>query len=234
MRKNPAKLQFVENSIALPTIDVATRWNSTYEMITSLLKIRSFAENKLSKYHLGLSDDLWENANAIYEALEPFYISTKNLQRKDLTLSDGYKEWLSCEIRIKKMEDRYKFTESLALAITERSKSLFKSDPLLAAILLDPRFNKPQAGLLTEEQRTKATVREIFLFLSIKNYIFYFFFLYRNICYVFTNVCLKNTEFVILYRMKIFQIMKILWKNFSPEQIVTLLYQILIIYKLKF
>lgn len=69
------------------------RWGSTYDMLSSLLRLQTFCANCVAHGNdrMKLSNETWEKITEIKLSLEPFYRATIQLQKEDLPLTDVYK-----------------------------------------------------------------------------------------------------------------------------------------------
>lgn len=125
--------------IKRPVIDCPTRWNSTFNMLKSLLACKVFtyslAENNLDYY---LAESKWDIINSLVDILAPLNEATMKLQSEQLTLSDFYGIWMQCKLRIQNSENF--FGEIFFRQLSYRETSLLKSDGLLGAVYLDPRY----------------------------------------------------------------------------------------------
>lgn len=149
----------------LPSIDCATRWGSTYDMLKSVHQLRSFIRDDFSasdKKKYDLTSEEWTEVEGLLEALESARIATIALQAKNLLLGDFYAVWCRCLMQLKKldselainlvnaMEERVK-SQTYARSNKERLSPLFGYPGFDAALLLDPRYFS-----LLEEHRIEA------------------------------------------------------------------------------
>lgn len=75
-------------NITLPVIDNTTRWNSTYEMVSSLLKIKDDILNLEGSTIIHVD---WNFVTNFVDAFKALAICTKQLQQEQYTLGDFYR-----------------------------------------------------------------------------------------------------------------------------------------------
>lgn len=81
----------------------------------------------------------------MHSILNILYLCTVRAQRKDMTISDFYGEWLLCRIKLEKYRTtrmKTNLATKLIDGFNNRRKYLFEDQASLACILLDPRYNK--------------------------------------------------------------------------------------------
>lgn len=84
-----------------PLIDHSVRWCSKFLMLRRLLKFEDFCKSLSdSDNRLYASDETWNKIKKMVEVLKPPARATKTLQREQLTPSDGYLAWFTCEIEL--------------------------------------------------------------------------------------------------------------------------------------
>lgn len=71
--------------LPLPTIDVPTRWTSTYEMLKSVCKYEEFIQQNFPSQ---LSVEQWEDIKVLLSVLEPIAEATKKLQTRQFYFGD--------------------------------------------------------------------------------------------------------------------------------------------------
>ncbi|KAE8739238.1 hypothetical protein FOCC_FOCC015268 [Frankliniella occidentalis] len=138
--------------LAIPVHDNDTRWNTSYAMLESLLKVRGYVEDDLEDF----SADDWNEVESTLESLEPTMVATKILQGEQITLGDMYGTWLECKVKLKKVGSP--LDNKICEAMTKRERRevyapsnrllagqgkvppLFDYPGFLAAIFLDPRY----------------------------------------------------------------------------------------------
>lgn len=66
------------------------RWGSTYFMVDNLLKLKEICEDAVihGNQDLFLPPETWDGLAEIRTTLQPIYTATKQLQAKNLTLTD--------------------------------------------------------------------------------------------------------------------------------------------------
>lgn len=123
--------------------DNKTRWNSKYDMISSIINLKNFCETQKVTI---LNDSDWEFCSIFLEVYKPVKVATKLLQAKDLALGDFFKIWLDMTLRVQELTKSSKHTtlaSCLHKQLMEREAMLFEdNDTLLAALYLDPRFHR--------------------------------------------------------------------------------------------
>lgn len=87
-------------NLKMPVLDVATRWGSTYDMIDSLLELKSFCEELGDEFFLSESD--WSALEKLRRTLKPAKLCTIELQKEQLNLGDFYNAWFTCKHDTKK------------------------------------------------------------------------------------------------------------------------------------
>lgn len=74
-----------------PVLDVVTRWNSTADMLSSLLSAKEFCKDfSPSKPKLHLADLDWNRIADLLTALQPCRIATLILQKENLLPGDFF------------------------------------------------------------------------------------------------------------------------------------------------
>ncbi len=139
--------------LPIPVHDNDTRWNTSYAMLESLVRVRGFVEDDIVDL---FTEDDWKNAESILESLEPTMRATKILQGEQLTLGDMLGTWLECKLQLKKVGSP--LADQIAEAMTKRERRevfarsnreragqdkvppLFEYPGFLASIFLDPRY----------------------------------------------------------------------------------------------
>ncbi|GFR07586.1 zinc finger BED domain-containing protein 4 [Trichonephila clavata] len=110
-------LKFKDVNTKRPILDCPTRWNSTYNMLKSLLECKDFSsslvEHNLDYY---FADSKWVKLKLIVDTLQPLTEATLKLQSEELTLSDFYGIWTHCKIKFIRPEDCF-------ADVTSRNKS---------------------------------------------------------------------------------------------------------------
>ncbi|KFM77682.1 Zinc finger BED domain-containing protein 4, partial [Stegodyphus mimosarum] len=132
-------------------LDCPTRWNSTYNMLKSLLKCKDFsstlAEHNLDYY---FADSKWVKLKLIVDTLQPLTEATLKLQSEELTLSDFYGIWTHCKIKLRNFKNF--FADILYNQLSDREALLIEIDSLVGAVYLDPRYQI----LLSTSQKVQA------------------------------------------------------------------------------
>ncbi|XP_017062432.2 uncharacterized protein LOC108102221 [Drosophila ficusphila] len=86
-----------EAALPQPVVDVATRWSSTYNMLSKLLGFETFCERHC-KHSMKLTPTEWLDLKQLVEALEPAYLATLQFQSSQLFMSDFYKLWMELKL----------------------------------------------------------------------------------------------------------------------------------------
>lgn len=95
--------------------------------------------------------------------LEILYDATVAVQRKDLTLSDGYQIWLSTSLGLADLrsseEQRTNLVVTLLAEMKDRESDLFEYDAAVSASYLDPRFTSSLS--LEKKQQAKSFIFKV-------------------------------------------------------------------------
>lgn len=135
------------NNLSLPKMDVVVRWNSSYDLIHSMMKLKSYCatteirrqSTKAKVKQLTAAD--WKFAKTFLRVFKPPKICTKLLQGKQVTLSDFFQMWTDLTLRVKKISSQERMAAELLKNLTKREEMLFSNNKALqAALYLDPRF----------------------------------------------------------------------------------------------
>jgi len=136
----------------MATVDVETRWGSTYDMLKRLLDLSSFCKiNEGLNDKLKLTQEGWKELQEIVESLAPVRTLTTKLQEGALTSGQTLGHWQLYMLSLQQI------STPLAAMLMERMKEREKSlmiPPVLVATYLDPEYQM----LLTEEQRNSAKI----------------------------------------------------------------------------
>lgn len=124
--------------LTLPKMDVKVRWNSSYDLIHSLMKLRSHCEDENIKI-LTASD--WVFGQKFLKVFLPTEICTKQLQNEQITLADFFKKWTNLSLRVQKISKTEPMATKLYRNLIKREVILFTdNNAIQAALYLDPRF----------------------------------------------------------------------------------------------
>ena len=146
-------------SFAMPPLDNATRWNSTFYMLDSLIKLQSTIEQSED---VNIPDIDWNFVSKFVKAFEPLAHCTKHFQNEQYIIGDFYRDWLCCELKLETIQSENNYAKSLWEAMKKRKENLLENDAFISAIYLDPRFNFSNAPFLNEEAKRKAMVSLIY------------------------------------------------------------------------
>lgn len=130
-----------------PTLDVPTRWNSTFVMLT---RFQDFKELCLKHFKNTISEAEWEKIDILVSSLKPLYETTLKLQHQQLLMGDFYRLWFTLKVELQNRNT----DESLAIydCICKREPLLINTDLMNSAVFLDPRFRR----ILNLEQKEAA------------------------------------------------------------------------------
>lgn len=128
-----------------------TRWSSTFEELTTLASLRTICElMKESVNQLQISNEEWDDIEAILCTLGPIHELTIKLQEEQLLASEAFVYLRCCLLTIKEMHNKY--SDNLFEFLSDRSKNLLSEPAVLAAVLFDPRYS----CLLSEQEVNSA------------------------------------------------------------------------------
>lgn len=129
----------IAQGLPQPQLDVATRWNSTYNMLQKLKIFKNFCGEHLDT-SLKLSSPEWEKIDELVAILNPVFIATQKLQTEQLFLGDFYKLWLELKLSV----DAMKTTKSklLFICLEKREENLLNNATIISAVYLDPRIRR--------------------------------------------------------------------------------------------
>lgn len=149
----------------MPIIDVATRWNSTYDMLVRAVKIKDVLVDTIYQHHdnsliaLLLNHDDWQCISQLVEILEPL---------KEITLRASADSHALCITNVipfydlcveslteslKKYEPQDDIFNGIAAAVEKLTYYYDNVSPIVGiALILDPRFKK---DYLKEELKWK-------------------------------------------------------------------------------
>ncbi|XP_037728652.1 uncharacterized protein LOC119559667 [Drosophila subpulchrella] len=136
----------IENQRNLPSLDVATRWNSTYLMLKRLLDLKDF----LATQSYICVDPDWDWIDTYIDAFSDTYQATLKLQDKNLVYSEFFVVWMKLKLKCENSHNLIK--KKLSAQIKIRESKLLENEALLAAIYMDPRVN----CMLTNYQKSLA------------------------------------------------------------------------------
>lgn len=133
-------IKIKQRKLPLPKIENATRWNSSYDMVDSLMELKPYCEEAGIKI-LRASD--WEFGRKFLIVFKPAKVCTKKLQGEQVTLSDFFKMWNDLMLRVKKISENEAMAVELYRNLERRQASLYSdNNALQAALYLDPRFRQ--------------------------------------------------------------------------------------------
>ncbi|XP_037719418.1 uncharacterized protein LOC119553225 isoform X6 [Drosophila subpulchrella] len=143
----------IENQRNIPSLDVATRWNSTYLMLKRLLDLKDF----LATQSYICVDPDWDWIETYIDAFSDTYQATLKLQDKHLVYSEFFVVWMELKLKCENSHNLIK--KKLSAQKKIRESKLLENEALLAAIYMDPRVN----CMLTNYQKSlaKANLKKI-------------------------------------------------------------------------
>lgn len=121
-----------------------------------LLSLRKFCEQwgttviPKKKRHYLLSDGEWSEVENIVQILQWPYKLTQKLQAENLTLPDVYGHWTAMELKLRK--ETHLLARILLEHLVPRRKAVLDNSAMVAAVYLDPRYNR----LLDMDKRNEA------------------------------------------------------------------------------
>lgn len=132
---------------SLPKLDTVVRWNSSYDLMESMQKLKSYCatvefkkQATAAKVRLLTVTD-WTFAQRFLKVFKSAKICTKKLQGEQVTLSDFFEMWNELMLRTKKLSSSERMAAELYKNLTKREENLLANNkPLQAALYLDPRF----------------------------------------------------------------------------------------------
>ncbi|XP_065365489.1 uncharacterized protein LOC135958514 [Calliphora vicina] len=134
-------------NLGKPSLDVPTRWSSTFLMIQKLLKYTEFCNEQL---HRPLTDQEWGKLNDLLIILSPIHETTLKLQGEQLVMGECYKAWFELKVKLESLTTELSTT--ILDCIKAREPNLLNAEVLNAAIFLDPRFRR----LLPQNKKEEA------------------------------------------------------------------------------
>lgn len=142
----------------MPVLDNTTRWNSTYEMLKSLINAKDHI-NAIHLEDLDIQPDInWSFIEDFVLAFDPLANCTKQLQSEQYVVGDFYRDWIHCELQLKDLHSMTPYAELLYTAMMARKEGLIQNDAFVAAIYLDPRFNFENSVILSQDNKNAAVV----------------------------------------------------------------------------
>lgn len=155
---------FSLNKVALPKIDVETRWGSQFDMLTSVESKKEFFEDMGQKFpDMQLTEDDWAYIAEYTEAFEPLYALTKAVQSGEMILGDLFKLLKICQLKLGKVTAGNRFLEDVKAALERRSKVMMDNDAFRAAMLFDQRWCFIDSPYMPTEDKLSAIVSKLLL-----------------------------------------------------------------------
>lgn len=124
-----------------PDLDCPTRWNSVFEMLLSLLKLKDFC-NELSLVNEAFVVEVgfWLKIETIVKVLEIFSFATKKIQRNEMVLSDVYGIILVLKHRLEMVSTNVLAKEFIK-NLNKREPMVIQNICMCACLFLDPRYH---------------------------------------------------------------------------------------------
>ncbi|XP_046868428.1 zinc finger BED domain-containing protein RICESLEEPER 2-like [Drosophila willistoni] len=135
LRTETNRRLLIEHKKNIPSLDVITRWNSTYLMMTKLVDLKDFLTTESYIY----VDADWDWMESYIDAFKESYEATLKLQDKNLVFSEFFIIWMELKLACEKSTNFIK--KKLLAQIKIRELKLLENEALLAAIFMDPRVN---------------------------------------------------------------------------------------------
>jgi len=125
--RTPNVLKYIKSlKLKKPFIDIPTRWNSTYDMLKSLINLKDFYYDHTNIIELNISDYDWNCFSKIVTSLEPAKVATIKLQDHKITLGDFYGIWMQCLAETKKINTT--IANALCVAMETRESVLLQNE----------------------------------------------------------------------------------------------------------
>lgn len=141
-------------------LDVATRWNSTYTMLDTLLKFEDFCEQHL-ELPFKLTYTEWLEMKELVSTLKPVYIATQKLQSTQLYMGDFYKLWLELKLAVGALKSFH--SETLQQCFLNREKVLTDNNVVICSIYLDPRIRRVLLQTPSIHMHARAQLKQLML-----------------------------------------------------------------------
>lgn len=141
--------------IEIPPLDVPTRWNSTYLMISSFTKHREFYRFLAG---IDISEDMWTFMDEFSKSFYPVFVCTKELQSNEICTGDFVTSWIKLKMNLEKVVTN--MARELIDCMELRQPKLIQNSVVQAALFIDPRFNYdgPCSPYLTDDGKNDAEV----------------------------------------------------------------------------
>ncbi|XP_052565472.1 zinc finger BED domain-containing protein 4-like [Culex pipiens pallens] len=168
LRKFPFKASFKMEKKKLPFLDVETRWNSAFEMVSYFKENETFIKDllKSNQKEALISKSTWTFIWSFTAVFQPVFIATKKLQEENMTMGDFLFAWETCRLELE--DSTSNMAKCLIRHMDRRRVKLF-SPPVVAALYLDPRVNFHGSELLTDVDRKVAVDHLLELWNSLKD-----------------------------------------------------------------
>ncbi|XP_065320689.1 uncharacterized protein LOC135928222 [Gordionus sp. m RMFG-2023] len=155
IKSHKYKRLFIMDKVSKPTLDIITRWNSTYLMMKNLMDNKTFYTKMGELYpETFISFDLWDIILLGTSVLFPLYKFTMKLQKSNIVIGDFFASWLECKMELEEMDNN--LSKSMLECLNIRESYLFQNDAFRSAIYMDPRFHYENGKYPLEEDKILA------------------------------------------------------------------------------
>jgi len=125
--RTPNVLKYIKPfKLRKPFIDIPIRWNSTYDMLKSLINLKAFYYDHTDTIELNIRAYDWDCFSKIVTSLEPAKVATIKLQDHKITLGDFYGIWMQCLAETKKINST--IANTLCVAMETRETVLLQNE----------------------------------------------------------------------------------------------------------
>ncbi|XP_067635447.1 uncharacterized protein [Eurosta solidaginis] len=122
-------------------------------MMESLLSLKDHINRDEIEFRVDTEID-WSFVESFVDAFKPMAKYTKQLQIEQYIIGDFYRDWLICEVKLKRMTGNA-FAAKLLESMEKRKEILMDNVAFLAGIYLDPRFNRRKVQCTKEKDLYK-------------------------------------------------------------------------------
>ncbi|XP_070068720.1 uncharacterized protein MFS17 isoform X7 [Drosophila takahashii] len=101
----------MDHKKSVPTLDVTTRWNSTYTMLKKLLDLKEFLSDKSLPSTIRINID-WDWVELYVDTFKAAFEATLKLQEEQLVYSDFFILWMELKLKCEKKQKSLIFNAS--------------------------------------------------------------------------------------------------------------------------